>query len=122
MLLYLAADLIWGTKIKATAAAVGVNARPVRTLEMLEARLGDQTAEDPIRGVLLDLEKPEEAMAMLARLKASPTPTPIRVICWAPHVERALMEQAKAAGADAVMTRGAFDSQLERLAKDLDGK
>jgi hypothetical protein len=118
MLLYLAADLIWGTKIKATAAAMGVNARPVRTLEMLEARLADQPADDPIRALLLDLEKPEEAMAMLARVKA--TPTPIRAVCWAPHVERDLMDHAKAAGADTVMTRGAFDSQLDKLLQQLD--
>jgi hypothetical protein len=123
MILYLAADLIWGTKVKATAAAVGVNARPVRSLEMLEARLADQTAEDPVRGVVLDLEKPEEALAMLACLKGTPTEGPVpRVVCWAPHVERGLMEQAKAAGADAVMTRGAFDAQLEKVLRELDGK
>jgi hypothetical protein len=118
MILYLAADLIWGTKIKATAQAVGVNARPVRSLEMLEARLADQPAEDPVRGVVLDLEVPEVAMAMLGRLR--PGVPGVRVVCWAPHVERGLMERAKAAGAGAVMTRGAFDAHLDQLLKDLD--
>ena len=35
--LFLAADLIWATRIKATAEDLGVAARPVRTMEMLEA-------------------------------------------------------------------------------------
>ncbi|HYE62746.1 MAG TPA: hypothetical protein VD997_12190 [Phycisphaerales bacterium] len=142
MLLYLAADLIWGTKIKATAQAVGVTARPVRNLEMLEARLADQPPEDPVRAVLLDLEVPEVALSMLARLKGAahggtgvptgassvsggtglPTGVPIRVLCWAPHVERDLMDQARSAGADAVMTRGAFDARMELILKEWDGK
>ncbi len=121
MVLYLAADLLWGTKIKATAAAVGVNARPVRTLDMLLARLADAPADDPVRGVLLDLEKPDEALAMLAHLRppaAPPGPRaahPFPVLCWAPHVETGLMARARAAGADRVLTRGAMDAQLEAL-------
>ena len=118
MVLYLAADLLWGTKIKATAAAVGVNARPVRSLEMLTARLADAPPDDPVRGVLLDLEKPEEALAMLAHLRgpaSNPAHRAIPTLCWAPHVERDLMAQAKAAGADRVLTRGALDAQLEPL-------
>jgi CheY-like chemotaxis protein len=118
MVLYLAADLLWASRIKATAAAVGVNARPVRSLEMLNARLADAPAEDPVRGVFLDLQQPEEAMAMLARLRGPDAPQEARsipVICWAPHVETDLMAQAKAAGADRVLTRGAFDAQLEGL-------
>ena len=121
MVLYLAADLIWGTKIKATAQAVGVEARPVRTLEMLEARLADS----PVKGVALDLEKPEEALAMIGRLrgeKASEAERAIRIVAWAPHVERELMEAAKTAGADRVMTRGAFDGGLERVLGELEGK
>lgn len=118
MVLYLAADLIWGTRIKATAAALGVNARPVRSLDMLDARLADAPPEDPVRGVVLDLQKPQEALAMLERLRGPDAPPALRsipVLCWAPHVETDLIAQARAAGADRVLTRGAFDAQLEKL-------
>lgn len=122
MILYLAADLIWGTRIKATAESLGISARPVRSLEMLEARLGE-VHPTPIRGLLLDLEKPDEALAMLARLRDRRPidPPPFPAICWAPHVERGLMEQAAAAGAARVLTRGAFDANLPRLLAELEG-
>jgi hypothetical protein len=120
MILYLAADLIWGTKIKGTAESLGLQARPARSLEMLEARLADS----PVAAIVLDLEKPEEALAMIGRLRgasASDSERSIRIVCWAPHVETERMEQARQAGADQVMARGAFDHNLPRILMDLSG-
>jgi hypothetical protein len=111
MILYLAADLLWATKIKGVADALGLPARPVRTMEMLEARLADSK----VSAILLDLDKPEEALAMIARLRgpgASDADRRVRVLCWGPHVERDLFERARAAGADQVMTRGGFDRSM----------
>jgi hypothetical protein len=114
MILYLAADLVWATKIKATAQALRVPARPARNLEMLEARLDDSD----VRALVLDLESPEEAIALIQRLRG-PTATDrdraIRILCWAPHVATDVMERAREAGADQVVTRGAFDHNLERI-------
>jgi len=112
--LFMAADLIWATRIKATAEDLGVAARPVRTLEMLEARLADTNATS----LLLDLEKPVEALAMIERLRgvaATPGERSIRIIVWGPHVARDLLQQARDAGADEVLTRGAFDHHLPEI-------
>jgi len=112
VILYLAADLVWASRIKATADGLGLACRPARSVEMLEARLADSE----VRGVLLDLEKPDEAMAMLACLRGEGAPEArrgIRVLAWAPHVEKSLMQRARDAGADEVLTRGAFDHNLE---------
>ncbi len=45
MILVHAADLLWATKIRATADACGVAVRPVRNVDMLEARLADRSEE-----------------------------------------------------------------------------
>ncbi|MDX2131315.1 MAG: hypothetical protein SFY69_04610 [Planctomycetota bacterium] len=136
MILYLAADLIWATRIKGVADALGLPARPVRTLDMLEARLADSR----VSAILLDLEKPDEALAMIERLRRPPAPGPstaappapeatapapaapatpdprrVRILAWAPHVERDLMQRARDAGADDVLTRGSFDRNLEDI-------
>jgi hypothetical protein len=120
MILYLAADLIWSTKIKGTADALGIPCRPARTLEMLEARLADS----PVTAVVVDLDKPEESLAFIQRLRgeaATPEHRKIRVLAWGPHVATELLAQAKAAGADLVMTRGAFDHQMLEVLKRLGG-
>lgn len=114
MLLYLAADLIWATRIKGVAEALGLPARPVRSLEMLEARLADSR----VSAILLDLEKPDEALAMIGRLRgagASEQDRSVRILAWAPHVHKDLMQQARDAGADEVLPRGAFDRNLGEI-------
>jgi hypothetical protein len=113
MILYLAADLVWASKIKACASAVGVEARPVRTMEMLEARLTDSAP----RALLVDLDKPDEALAMIARVKrgAAEGGPAVRVVAWGPHVAKDLLQAARDAGADQVLTRGAMDHGLEDI-------
>lgn len=118
MILYLAADLVWATKIKATAQAVGVPARPARTLEMLEARLADS----PVKAVVLDLEAAEAALAFIGRLRgpcASAAERQIKILAWGPHVAVDQLAAAKSAGADFVLTRGAFDHRMDELLRQL---
>lgn len=113
-ILYLAADLLWASKIKGTADALGVPARPVRTIDMLEARLADCD----VKALLLDLDKPEEAMQMIARLRgdaASDKDKSIRLVAWGPHVAKDLLQQARTAGADEVLTRGAMDHNMQEI-------
>jgi hypothetical protein len=123
LILYCAADLIWATRIKSTADAIGVPCRPVRSVEMLEARLADSD----VRAVILDLENPETAMAILRVLRGSPD-SPARdpsggitIVAFGPHVAVELFQQAKAAGADRVQARGAFDRGLPELLRELEG-
>lgn len=114
MILYLAADLLWASKVKGTADALGVPARPVRTIEMLEARLADCE----VKALLLDLDKPEEALAMIGRLRgagASEKDRSIRLVAWGPHVAKDLLQQARTAGADEVLTRGAMDHNMQEI-------
>lgn len=144
MLLYLASDLLWASKIKATADALGVPCRPVRNLDMLEARLADS----PVRALIVDLDVAEMALAMIGRVKGvglgtspigsdgkpgdaiapdaqrpvrSADPS-IRVLAFGPHVERNALQAARDAGADDVLTRGAFDHQIERILLQLAGR
>lgn len=127
MILYLASDLVWATKIKTMAEDLGVPARPVRTLEMLEARLADS----PVTAFIADLEKPEEALAMLARLRAPRAEAgpgagekerAIRTLAFGPHVAKDLMQRAREAGADEVLPRGAFDHHLADILVKLAGR
>jgi hypothetical protein len=118
MILYLAADLIWATKIKATAESLGIAARPARSLEMLEARLADS----PVKAIVLDLEVPDQALAIINRLRgaaASTTDRQIKVLAWGPHVATDHLAAAKSAGADIVLARGAFDHRMPEILQQL---
>ena len=114
MILYAAADLIWATKIKGVADGLGVACRPARDLAMLEARLSDCQ----VSAFLVDLDKGEEALGLIRRAKlgrSDPDARKVRVIAWGPHVQKDLLQAARDAGADDVMTRGAFDHSLADL-------
>jgi CheY-like chemotaxis protein len=114
MILYFATDLLWASKIKGVADALGLPCRPVRTVEMLEARLADT---EPT-AILLDLTTPETAMGLIARLRddrAGPKERAIRVIAFGPHVEKDALQAARNAGADEVLTRGALDHHMEEI-------
>lgn len=109
MILYFAADLLWASRIKATADALGLPARPVRNLEMLNARFADSTPA----ALVADLDKPDIALALIAAA-ANHAPKP-RIVAWGPHVEKDTLQRARDAGADEVLTRGAFDHNLEEI-------
>ncbi len=115
MLLYAAADLLWASKIKATADALGLPARPVRTLEMLEARLADTP---DIAALIVDLDKGDDALALIARLRdarAQGRERAIRILAWGPHVAKDLLQSARDHGANEVLTRGGFDANMEDI-------
>jgi hypothetical protein len=121
MIVYFASDLVWATRIKGVADDLGIPARPVRNIEMLEARLADS----PVAGLIVDLDAPETALALVqhlreweARKTAENQGTirePLRIVAFGPHVETQALAQAKLAGADAAMTRGAFHHQLAQV-------
>lgn len=114
MILYAASDLLWASKIKATADAFALAARPVRTIEMLEARLADSQP----RLLLVDLDIGASALAMITRLKgpgASDQQRAIRVVAFGPHVATELLGAARDAGADEVLTRGAMNNRLAEV-------
>lgn len=113
MIAYFASDLIWATRIKACADDLGIAARPVRSLDMLDARLADS----PVRGLVVDLDQPQTAMMLIKRVREWPA---IRIVAFGPHVETEALGEARRLGADAVMTRGAFHSRLADVLRELD--
>lgn len=118
--LYAAADLIWATKIKGTGDGIGVPCRPVRSLEMLEARLADSD----VRGLVLDLDTGALAFELLARLRSgakADRERAIRVVAFGPHVAVDLLRRAQSEGASAVLARGAFNAQLAGVLRALSG-
>lgn len=114
MIVYLAADLLWATRIKSTADALGLPCRPIRDPTMLSARL----AEGGVGGAIFDLDA-EPAIELLARLREDPAGSRVRVVAFGPHVRTDLLESARAAGADLVLPRGAFDRQLQDILRSL---
>ncbi len=122
MILYCAADLLWATRIKGTADSLGIPCRPARTPEMLAARLADSD----VKGVIVDLEAGEGALAVIRALRAvvaeGAVERAIPVVAFGPHVGVEAMEAARQAGADRVMARGAFDRGLVEILRALDGR
>lgn len=118
MILFHSSDLIWATKIKGTAEALGLAARPVRTLEMLEARLADSD----VSAVVVDLEAPDVALALIRRLRPADRGArehAIRVLAYGPHVATDQFDLARRAGADHVVARGAFNARMSSILSDL---
>jgi hypothetical protein len=124
MIAYYASDLLWATRIKGMAGDLGIPARPVRTLQMLEDRLADSD----VRGLVVDLagEDRELALSFIHRAqeesgRRQQTGGPgIGVAAFGPHVEVALLDAAAAAGAR-VYTRGAFSERMDGILRSLEG-
>ncbi len=119
MILYFAADLLWATRIKATADDLDISCRPVRTSEMLDARLADSKPT----ALVLDLETGESGIDLLRHLRMREVErgdtTRIRVVAFGPHVRTDLIDAARGAGADEVFARGAFDRRLPEVLRML---
>jgi CheY-like chemotaxis protein len=111
MIVYEAADLIWATRIKSTADQLGIPCRPVRSVEMLEARLADSD----VQAMIIDLDNPEVGLELIRTVRereSTTNGTRIRVLAFGPHVAKQLFQEARDAGADEVLPRGAFDRSL----------
>lgn len=121
MILYVCTDLLWATRIKSTAEAIGLAARPVRSLEMLEARLADSD----VRALVVDLETEDLGLELIARLRgpdATDADRAVQVLAFGPHVMTELFAKAKQAGADRAIARGGFAANLPEVLKALDGR
>ncbi|MEM8496052.1 MAG: hypothetical protein AAF916_05835 [Planctomycetota bacterium] len=115
MIVYACADLMFASKVSATCNAAGVISRPARNVEMLRARLDridDGKANDAVAQVFVELTR-DDALDLI-RL-AHEHPNRPRTIAFGPHVDSARLEAASQAGADQVLTRGAFTQRLPEL-------
>jgi DNA-binding response OmpR family regulator len=116
MILYHSADLIWATRIKGAAEGAGLQARPVRNTDMLDARLGDS----PARALVVDLDAPDVALALIRHLRAREAGSRLTVLAFGPHVAVEQFRAARAAGADACIARGGFSARLAQILTELD--
>ena len=100
-------DLYFATRIAATAKAAGVE------LELVPPqRAAARLATNDVSLVLLELGN-RDALALVTELKrAQPG---VAIVGFGPHVEAALLRDARAAGADAVMPRSQFVDKLPGL-------
>jgi len=104
-------DLFFAAKIGETAKQLGVAVGFVQNGEALMAR-----ASAPPKLILLDLGAAAlEPVELIRKVRAEPAFGASKVIGFANHERIELMEAAREAGCDAVMTRGAFSSGLAGL-------
>lgn len=101
----LTADLMFAARIRGAAP----DAAAVQSLAKLLEVAGPAT-----RMVLVDLQA-REAVAAVERVRASAPNA--RVVAFAPHVAEDVLAAARSAGADQVMTRGAFVRGLGELVR-----
>ena len=108
------ADLIFESKITATAGRLEVAVRIVRTpAEALDAL-------SAARGVIVDMNLTTgDALKLLRDVKTARPELP--VLAYLSHVQTELAEQTKEAGADEVLARSKFTEQLPEILRRLAG-
>jgi CheY-like chemotaxis protein len=111
-ILALPADLMFASRIRATAQAVGVDvlvvAKPAALLDAAKAR--------PPRLVLLDLDaRGWDAAALVRDIRSDERTARARIVAFVSHVRQDAIEAARAAGADRVLARSAFVRELPTI-------
>lgn len=107
----LPADLIFGARIRATAEAVGASVIIARSPEDLLAKLRDTET----RMVILDLDR--RGLGISETVKQIKAAASAPLLAYVSHTNEAAIREARAAGADKVIARGAFAQQLPELLK-----
>jgi CheY-like chemotaxis protein len=109
--LALPADLIFGARIRATAESVGEPVIIAKNVEDLLSKL----RESEVRLVILDLDRRGMNVSeTVASIKAA---TSAPLLAYVSHVREDAIREARGAGADKVIARGAFANQLAELLK-----
>src|SRR2546430_204249 len=115
MILVVLDDLLFSSKIRTTAAGLGVPLRFARTSESALAEI--RTAPPTL--VIFDLNNPRtDPIGTVAAMKQDPGLASIRTLGFVSHVDTATINAARKAGVDDVLPRSAF---AQRLAEILSG-
>jgi DNA-binding NarL/FixJ family response regulator len=102
-------DLIFFSRVAATARAAGLEVKQVRT----PAALLEAAEQSPPGGVIIDLHAEGlDVPALLAGLRAA-CPVMPRTVAFGSHVEAETLRAARAAGVELVMPRSKFVKELE---------
>jgi CheY-like chemotaxis protein len=107
----LPADLIFGARIRATAESVGASVIIAKNPDDLLAKIGEQET----RLIILDLDRRGLLIADVVKQLKATSSAPI--LAYVSHVREEAIQEAKRAGADRVIARGAFANQLADLLK-----
>jgi DNA-binding NarL/FixJ family response regulator len=109
-ILALAADMIFGAKIRGTAQSLHL---PL-TLARNAKHLVELAAAQPARLIIVDLDtRGLDIGGTIAALKT--TAPGVRVLAYVSHVNAEAIRRARSAGADQVLARSAFTQQLPML-------
>jgi len=112
MVLALVDDLMFASKIKTTAAQIGVTVAFARSSD---AALTAMRANTPAL-VIFDLNSPRtDPLGTIAAMKNDAALASIPTIGYASHVQVDVINAARAAGVDEVLARSAFTMQLPDL-------
>jgi CheY-like chemotaxis protein len=107
----LAADLLFGARIRSAAAAVGVPLDLVRSTDeaLAAVRAG-------ARSLILDLDlRAGDPVALVQTLRADAATAELPIIAFVSHVREDRIQAARAAGATRVLARSAFVRTLPEL-------
>lgn len=105
----LAADMIFASRMRGAAQAVGAPLELARSADALLER----ARANPPRRILLDLDNRSGDLAQLIlTLKSDPRTAAIEVVAYVSHVREDAIAAARDAGADRVLARGAFARQM----------
>jgi CheY-like chemotaxis protein len=101
-------DLFFASKISETARQLGLSVEFASSHKALV----DKALTEPGL-IILDLAAaPLDPVGLIGRMKADPALQAARIVAFANHERTDLIEQARAAGCDEVLTRGAFTKNL----------
>lgn len=100
--------------------AIGAAQRAGRTLETFatEAQLMLRLEKSASAWVAVDLTTPGLKIAALVETLRGLAEPPSAIVAFGPHVQNVRLDAARAAGCDAVLTRGQFHSQLESILRE----
>jgi CheY-like chemotaxis protein len=97
-------DLFFASRIRSAAGAAGCSVQFVSSLEAAGAQIA--------RLALVDLDASLDIAAVIGRLKAGGVET---VVAFGPHLNTAARKAAREAGADRVLAKSKFVTELPRL-------
>jgi hypothetical protein len=112
---FFSGDLMFGSRVAGAAASSGCQLHTVGNLKQLAKVLDAMTEDDTARGLLLvDLESPQ-ANAQAIADSASSCAIEVTVVGYAGHVKTALLQSARDAGFQQVLSKGQFNEQMRDL-------
>lgn len=111
-------DLLFASRIAATLGAHGYDVRVVGTMAELRAAAGERAPD----GIVLSFASPSlDWQGAIRAIRADATLAATPLLAFGPHVETQARAAARAAGADRVVTNGAFFARMAEIVGALIG-